>query len=130
MAEAIGVVSGAITLAETAGKLGQLIKRLRDAPDELLALSNEVNDFNILVAQMRNPGAVRPDMRPHLEMKLRDADSKIAAIKTFLQKIDVIDGNALDRLVWVHYRSRIRSCQTDLREIRLQAIALMATSNS
>lgn len=130
MAEVIGVVSGAITLAETAGKLGQLIKRLRDAPDELLALSNEVNDFSLLVTQLRNRGTVHPDMRPHLEMKLRDADSKIAAIKTFLQKVDLIDGNALDRLVWVHYRSKIRSCQAELREIRLQAIALMATSNS
>ncbi|KAL1651291.1 hypothetical protein SLS58_000630 [Diplodia intermedia] len=48
MAEIVGLIASVATLAEVAIRLQKLISRLRDAPDELLALSNEVADLRFL----------------------------------------------------------------------------------
>lgn len=48
MAEAIGFAASIVTLGEIAVRLSRIICSLKNAPDELLALANEVTELRLV----------------------------------------------------------------------------------
>ncbi|KAF2146704.1 uncharacterized protein K452DRAFT_355170 [Aplosporella prunicola CBS 121167] len=130
MAEVVGLIASVATLVESAAKLVKLINRLTDAPDELLALSNEANDLRLLLAEIEKATADQPELQLSLAGSLQNADDKIKALHSFLQQIDISKIRAKDRLRWVRNRSKVCALQSGFREARLQLSALLATNTS
>lgn len=86
MAEAVGLIASVATLTEVALKLKKLIVRLRDAPEELLALSNEVTDLRFLFTEIEKVAIERPDSQARLSKTLKFADERLDSLNLFLQK--------------------------------------------
>ena len=49
MAEPLSVIASVITVAGTLGETLSHIRAFKNAPDEVLALNNELSDFSIVV---------------------------------------------------------------------------------
>lgn len=49
MAEIIGLTASIFTLAGTGVTVGKIIRSLKNAPNELLALANEISDLEVLL---------------------------------------------------------------------------------
>ncbi|KAF2137064.1 uncharacterized protein K452DRAFT_312628 [Aplosporella prunicola CBS 121167] len=131
MAEVIGLVASVITLAETAVKLGRLINRLHEAPAELLALSNEIENFRVLLYEVEKVAlGNRPQMAEKLSETLCDANSKVLIIRGFLERVDADDAKAIDRLVWIRHKGKIRTFQSQLRDARLHLSAMLDANTS
>lgn len=125
MAEAVGLIASVATLTEVALKLKKLVVRLRDAPEELLALFNEVTDLRFLFTEIEKAAIERPDSQARLSKMLKFADERLDSLNLFLQKIDKVDVKLVDRLVWLRYRSSVVKLQSELHEVRSQLTGLL-----
>lgn len=53
MAEIIGLTASIFTLAGTGVTVGKIIRSLKNAPNELLALANEISDLEVLFHEIQ-----------------------------------------------------------------------------
>ncbi|KAF4311075.1 hypothetical protein GTA08_BOTSDO13383 [Botryosphaeria dothidea] len=97
MAEVVGLVASVATLIEVSLKLGKLLSRFRDAPDELLALSNEITDLRFLFAEIEKIVRERPDSMTRFSSTLDTAERRVEAVLRFFQKVDAFDTTITDR---------------------------------
>ncbi|KAL1637138.1 hypothetical protein SLS56_000796 [Neofusicoccum ribis] len=126
MAEAVGLTASVVTLGEVGLKLAKLIGKLRDAPYELLALSNEVTDFHFLFTEIEKLARERPDSQVLLSSTLDTANLRIKDVQSFLKGIDTASTKIVDRVAWVfRHKSKIGKLQSELRDARLQLSALL-----
>jgi hypothetical protein len=58
MADPLSILASVVTLMGACSTIAKdsdsLIRKFKDAPDELLALSNEINDFQAVLSEIRN----------------------------------------------------------------------------
>ncbi|KAH7060893.1 ankyrin repeat-containing domain protein [Macrophomina phaseolina] len=128
MAEAVGLIASVATLAEAALKLGKLTSRLKDAPDELFALSNEITELRFLFTEVEKIGQGRRDSLARFSTTLDATALNVEALVSFLQKVETVDTKLKDRVAWLRYKSRIGKLQSELRGSRLQLAALLANA--
>lgn len=125
MAEVVGLVASVATLIEVSLKLGKLLSRFRDAPDELLALSNEITDLRFLFAEIEKIVRERPDSMTRFSSTLDTAERRVEAVLRFFQKVDAFDTTITDRVIWMRHKCKVGRLQSGLRDSRLQLDALL-----
>lgn len=125
MAEVVGSIASVTTLVEVALKLERLISRLHDAPEELLALSNEIADLRFLFADAEKVIRGSPDSEPRFSKPLDDAACRIKDIDSFLQTVDTVAVKVVDRMTRFRYKPKVCRLQSALRESRLHLAALL-----
>lgn len=125
MAETVGLIASIATLAEVALKLEQMISRLRNAPDELLALSNELTDIKVLFKEVERSVEDDPESKMRFQGTLDIANHRIHAVGAFLGRLDISNVNYVDRVTWLRYKSKVCRLQSQIRDARIHLTALL-----
>ena len=138
IASIIAVVGAAEGVSKTLAKM----KSIRDAPDELLALINEVSDLRIIlmdvqsyIAQNLRRPRIAQDELQHMSTLIDRAKEKLLKLDELIQyrlvKPDSIANHIkVSKREWVRAKSTIEKFQQSLRDIRLNIVAQMTVINS
>jgi predicted nucleic acid-binding Zn-ribbon protein len=130
MGDPVGLTASILTLLGAAAQLGKLINSIHNAPAELLALSNEVNDLSIVYRELENVRARWPEANENLLQTLRRANEKIAALQQLVDDSTSKGSSAMGRISWVmRKKGKIQKTQQELREVRSHLDTLIATNN-
>ena len=133
-ASIIAVVGAAEGVTKTLAK----IKSIRNAPDELLALINEVSDLKLIISDIQNHIVIQRAQIPQTE--LQNISTLIKRAKDKLLELDQLiqyrlvkpesDQIKVSRREWLRAKAVIERFRQDLRDIRLNIITQMAVINS
>ena len=139
-----------IAIAGAGGAAAKAVRKLaslRDAPDLLLALNNEISDLNLVVLavqhafqRQQNSGVHFPGYRAeetvvNISMtdslkQAKQALSKLEALYTRLTKSASRESITFDKVTWLREHKRVGKAQEDLRNVRLKLIAALGVLNS
>lgn len=137
----LSVTASILAVLGAGGEVGKACKKiidLRDAPDALIALNNEVTDLHILVRD------VDDILRQHSRISETDAlPSVISALKrvkaTLLRLESLIayelttpsgsNGRRLDRSVWLRAESKVQKLKDDIRADRVALAPALSLLN-
>ncbi len=61
MAEALGIAAAILQIVDTTTTLGRLVRRVKKAPSELLALNNELNELRAVLEEIHAVCGAEPD---------------------------------------------------------------------
>ena len=86
--EPLGAEASLATVLSVVGNLNQLIRSLRSAPDELLALGNEVTDLDLVLSEIESLDRNRNYVR----------ESSDTLTKLLIRARILLDG--VNRLIW------------------------------
>ena len=137
-ASIIAVVGAAEGVTKTLSK----IKNMRHAPDELLALINEVSDLRIILSDIHSyivENTERPQIPyerlQHVTIFVNRAKEKLLQLDELIQyrltkPESVTDQIKISRREWARAKTTIERFQQNLRDIRLNIIAQMTVVNS
>ena len=137
-ASIIAVVGAAEGVTKTLAK----IKSIRNAPDELLALINEVSDLRIILSDMQNY-LTQNTQRPQISQEeLQNISTLINRAKKKLLELDQLiqyrlvkpESNShqikVFRREWLRAKNTIEKFRQSLRDIKLNIMAQMMVINS
>ena len=144
MADPLSVTASIIAVlgaAEGVSKTLAKIRNLRHAPEELLALINEVSDLRIILGDVQNyvrDNAGFPalqDTLQHLSVLLNRGKEKLLQLDELVQyrltkPESVTDQIKVSRREWARAKTTIDTFRQDLRDIRLNIITQMVVMNS
>ena len=141
MADPYGITAVCTTGFKVAQALHGLIVRLREAPNELLALSNEVCNLKFVLdsvqeamndsaksgaSQLSNVGPMLFQARVKLD-SLDNLVSKWAKINAWGDSVHI---GKIDRFFWLKEKSKVWELQKQLREIRQGLCVLLGAGNA
>ncbi|KAL8941725.1 MAG: hypothetical protein Q9211_001701 [Gyalolechia sp. 1 TL-2023] len=140
MAEPYGIISVCTTSFEVARALHGLIVRLREVPNELLALSNEVCNLKFVLdavqKAMHDNGKSGAPPLSSVGPMLFQARVKLDSLDNLVSKWAKIDAwgdsvhiGKLDRLFWLKEKAKVWELQKQLREIRQGLSVLIGAGN-
>jgi cell division protein ZapA (FtsZ GTPase activity inhibitor) len=129
MAEALGIASSTLTLVDTSVKLVKLIRALKHAPAELLALNNEVADLKLLFSQVQVVQAEQPDALSNLASTLDKTIETISHLSSLVDEYSRRPLTGVNRVRWLLEKSKIVSLKDELRERRSQLDTLLGVNN-
>ena len=129
MAEPLSIIGVAQTGLSVAQALTKLIQRLRSAPDELLALSNEVwnlklvlDDVQELVSSHNAPSAHKLDavhaLVYQIQIKLDTLSTLTAQWGRLSKWGDSFSIGRRDRFLWLKEKACFMKLQREIRELR------------
>jgi hypothetical protein len=142
----LSITASAASLLSFSGScakyLRKLIHTVRNAPTEILALTNELADLNVLLADVNNTSQAieRAPVRSQadsdflnaLSAQLAKAESKIEQLHALAYSLSTRtnDGDTkFQRYIWLKKKSSAIRIQQELAEIR-QSLSLLFTSNT
>jgi hypothetical protein len=140
MADPLSVLASVVTLMGACSTIAKdsdsLIRKFKDAPDELLALSNEINDFQAVLSEIRNaclshpqgnvpgPALVGHQLLMPLSDNVNRAREQLDDLGRFLtsvtKHVDRSTDLSVNRLEWVKRSRTLAKKRERLRETRLQ----------
>ena len=137
-ASIIAVVGAAEGITKTLAKF----KSIRNAPDELLALINEVSDLNIILSNVQSY-IIHNTQKPQISQEeLQNISTLINRAKEKLLELDQLiqyqlvkpesipDRLKVSRREWLRARGTIEKLRQSLRDIRLNIVTHMVVVNS
>ena len=145
MADPLSLVASIIAVigaAEGVSRTLTKIRNLRDAPDELLALMNEVSDFRIILTGLQTyitQYSQRPQLLveelSHISTLADRGKEKLLQLDQLIQYRLVKPESGLTQIKvskreWARARSTIESFRQTLRDIRLNIVTQMIVVNS
>jgi hypothetical protein len=123
--------------------LRRLIHAANHAPDEILAMSNEISDINLILNDIENTnrtietsgaqGQASPDLNSALSEQLVIARSKIVQLEALSSKLFIRLPNGtmeFQRYAWVRKRSKAISSQRDLRKVKRSLDLLLSSATA
>jgi hypothetical protein len=147
--EVFGTISSAISILDvvirSSNAIHELICEWRDAPVEIIALANEVNDSKAVLTQARNL-VQRIEAAPAAQSDLSSCsvaiEKQVEQAKPIWNKLHRLlnefkdEDNAVDKLTktvkfrWLKNRSKAESLRTALKEKRLNIMQFMISSSA
>ena len=128
MADPISILSACDIAAKAAGKATKLAKTLINAPDELLALSNELWNFNLVLECVRDLKKQSSDSRPssnatnallyQAQIKLEEANTLLSQTGRLSEYGDTFKVGRAERFLWLKKRKQVAKLQAELRDLR------------
>jgi len=140
MADPLSVGASAIALLQISAACAQsllsIIQGIRDAPEELMVLSNEVNSLNAIIDEVRKVSgflaADRSSTSQSIETirrLLKEAEDVFVTLNALASKYKS-NPRTLDHSVsWLCRKSRANKCLMRLRDIRANMMALLASES-
>lgn len=132
-----GAAASALTVASAAYKLGQLIRSTKNAPDEIIALSNQVADLKLVIEEVECL-----DRDSNLQRRSSEALSKLLIgvrikfdhLDGFVEELlDVQKYNSLQiqRIKWAtSYKKRSKRLQAELRDMQQNLGTVLAARST
>ena len=161
MAEALSLVASIIAVVGAGGQLAKIVRRLasiKDAPDIVLALHNEITDLHLVVVaiedvfqKQRTSGIPFPGNRAgeiHIDANvtssLRYAQDKTVDLEALYQRLAPSASGSpgssqIDKKAWLRIqkivkttwlRERMKEIQRDLRSARIRLTTALGMLNS
>ena len=138
MAEPFSIIAVTQTGLSVAQALTKLVHGLRSAPDELLALSNEVWNLKLVLDEVQElessrnaPSAHKLDaMRAlvyQIQIKLDTLSTLTAQWGRLSQWGDSFSIGRRDRFLWLKEKARFKMLQSELRELRFNLSTAVGT---
>lgn len=133
---------GCIAVSETGLKLGlaigKIVQALQSAPDELLALSNEVCDLRLTINGVRQTIVASAVQEwPGVEPLLFQASIRFDQVDKIVQKLGQLGPygtiwnlNTWDRLLWQKEKGKVVTLQKQLRAVRSNLALTLGTQSS
>ena len=144
MADPLSITASVIAVvsaAEGIGKTLSKIRNIREAPNELLALINEVSDFRVILANLeihltnKTSNLHLQEQTQHMSVLLNRAKEQLLQLDELIQYRIVRPESTswqikLSRREWALARSTIKGFRGRLRDTRLDIIAQMTVINA
>ena len=141
MADPLSIIASILAVIGAAESVGKTLNRIRDitnAPDEVLALSNEISDLTVVLKHVETyvtaaDGAVISlENLEHLSVLAKRAQSKLAQLERIMHNHLPEPGGAnrrssLLRLQWALLKTKVDGLRVDLRDIKLSIVVQMTT---
>lgn len=133
----LGATASALTVASAVHKLGQLIQSAKNAPDEIIRLSNQVADLKLVIEE-----AESLDRDSNLQMKSSETLTKLLIgirikfdyLDDFVEELlDVQRFNSpqVQRIKWATtYKKRSSKLQAELRDMQQNLITVLAARST
>ena len=139
MADPLSVVASIIALIGAAESIGKTLNRIRDitnAPNEVLALSNEISDLTVVLKHVEtyvtaaDCAVISRDNLKHLSILAKRAQSRLDQLERIMHSHLPEPGGAnrrssLRRLQWPLLKTKVDGLRVDLRDIKLSIIVQM-----
>jgi hypothetical protein len=134
---ATGIVS-VIALTTAASKaLHRLIVSMRQAPQALLSLSNELADLAVVILEVKNVVDSGKDLPPRsrerlaiLLMRAKPKVDEIEKLATDLTRAGSKSRLNFSRMTWMDGKAKAAGIQKELRVFRLNIAAILAANNT
>ena len=137
MADPLSIIASILAVIGAAETLGKTLNRIRDlmnAPDEVLALSNEISDLTIVLKHVETSIAAADGPVTHVEhlkhisVLIKRAQSKLGQLEKIMHDhLGEVGGanrrSSLLRLQWALLKTKVNTLRVDLRDIKLSIIA-------
>jgi hypothetical protein len=141
------VTVGALTLVSLSAacvkETGSLVRAFKHAPDEVLALSNEINDFHLVLSQVKTAIPSKPtsskstnshndDFVKALAPHLTRASATLIKFDQLLKELLVkspTGESILQRHVWLRRRSKVKTLKEEFTEVK-HSLCLLFAANS
>lgn len=126
-----------IGAADTMGKGLRRIVALKDVPDIILALNNEVAELRVLLQEIdsllfgrHQSTASRQYLHSSLLPNVLRAKDKLRALESLLEhRLKKTDGG-IDKIAWLRVEDKVRRIQKELRETRLNINTALSVLDS
>lgn len=129
MADPLAIVAATATAIKVAKKLTKFLRDIHDAPDELLALSNETWNLKLVLDDVQelkvNVDSLSSQKFDPLHALVHQARLKLDELNTMTaqwgalsQWGDSFDMRKRDRWLWLKNKRRVMILQGELRELR------------
>lgn len=128
MAGILSIASGIISVLQAAERLSDLLKKVevyRAASDEILALSNEVEDIRLILDEhnhiVEELNHIRDVPRARLRRFLDDTEIKILQIESLIKGILIqnnLKHSAMNKISWVRKKPEVEMMRKELRDLR------------
>ena len=139
MADPVSLLSLAQLGLKTAKTITGLVKEIVDAPDELLALSNEVQDLQLVLEDVKRSRLddinAHAQGRPALPALLYEARLKLEQLTKISHRWGRLSNHGDSwqmgrraRFLWLKEKSSVLRMLAELREIRSNLVALVGTN--
>lgn len=139
MAEVVGLVISVVgildTLARASKHLHEIISAWRNAPDELLALLNEVEDMRVVLDEVQHTRKVvealseeDADFAKNLGSQIAATDRGVHVLEEILCQLSKLGGYR-QRLKWIRKGGQIENVKVRLRKSREDVQSLLLANN-
>ena len=139
----LSAVSSVITLLGAGGTIVQGLERLsslREAPNTVLSLNNEVSDFRVAILELLSllqQDSVRSSISPaynnNLDSVVRRARDKLVELECLIEYrlLAPTSGTEirLNKTAWILERYKVKRIQEDIRSIRINLITMLGILN-
>jgi len=138
MVEPLGVSASIVTLVGTAFTIAKtlhdFIKRLRHAPQDLLALSNEVSELSLILTSINHASSTSSHTATSQALTecLQSARQDLHDLDAFTKRLVISRTpakNCVDRLAWARHKKEAVALQSRLRDSRLSLSVLLGASS-
>lgn len=133
----LGAAASALTVASPAHKLGQLIRSTKNAPDEIIALSNQVADLKLVIEEVEcldRESNLQRRSSETLTKLLIGVRIKFDHLDGFVEELlDVQKYNNLQvqRIKWAtYYKKRSKKLQAELRDMQQNLGTVLAARST
>ncbi|RSL93854.1 hypothetical protein CEP52_012984 [Fusarium oligoseptatum] len=143
MAEPISLIASVAGLLDvtlrSSKALHSLQSQLRNAPNLIQALSNEVEDLKAVLARVEDTTNASKTSRQHapvITATTADLEAQLQKAKAVLADLDILTNNlaaekpTLKRIKWCLKQSRASELQSELKEVRTKINELLVAHNS
>ena len=141
MADPLSIIASIIAVIGAAESVGKAVNRIRDiknAPNEVLALSNEISDLTVVLKHVEtyvtaaDCALISRQNLEHLSILAERAQSRLAQlgriIHNHLQEPGGVNRrSSLLRLQWPLLKTKVDGLRVHLRDIKLSIIVQMTT---
>lgn len=141
MADPLSIIASTIAVIGAAESVGKAVNRIRDitnAPDEVLALSNEISDLTVVLKHVEtyvtaaDIAVIPRENLEHLSVLAKRAQSRLAQLEQIMHNHlpETGGGNwrsSRFRLQWVLLKAKVDGLRVDLRDIKMSIIVQMTT---
>ncbi|KAI9738729.1 MAG: hypothetical protein M1834_008234 [Cirrosporium novae-zelandiae] len=121
------LAGAAITVTNTIHKV---VITIRDAPAELMALSNEVTDINMVIQDAKSAYEDGMYMSVTSGPNVFDRGLEVMdKLNYFIKKLTRGNGEEIlfvNRVIWVKEKSKVKDFRSNLRDIRLDIISMLS----
>ena len=141
MADPLSITTSIIAVIGAAETVGKTLNRIRDmtnAPDEILALSNEISDLTVVLkhvetyATAADRAVTSPEHLEHISVLAKRAQSRLSQLEQIMHKhlsepAAASWRSSLSRFRWACLKTKINGLRVDLRDIKLSIIVQIST---
>lgn len=141
MADPLSVFASIIAVIGAAEAVGKILNQIRDtsnAPDEILALSNDISDLTVVLRSVETYATTADsevtflDHLEYISVLVKRAQSKLTQLEQIVHRhLPELGGSKwrgpLLRTQWAFLKPKINALRLDLRDIKLSIILQITT---